>query len=128
MREPTTTYEILLSLLGENGVVNICESYGGHTIRIPKEFRNEGLKDIWQSRFGKEGTAKLCAHFGGDRVYIPKNKAGQIEARNAHIIARLRDGVAVRQIAEEFQISERQVYVIFGKARAIESAIDTTNN
>lgn len=122
MREPTTTYEMLLSLLGEKGALNMCEAYGGHTIRIPKEIRSEGLKEIWHTRFGKEGTDRLCAHFAGDRIYIPKNKAGQIEDRNACIVSRLRDGITVRQVAEEFQLSERQVYVIFGKRREAEAS------
>jgi len=61
MREPTTTYETLLSLLGEKGAINMCEAYGGHTIRIPKTFRSEGLKGIWHTRFGKEGTAGYFA-------------------------------------------------------------------
>lgn len=124
MREPSTTYEMLLSLLGEKGTINMCEAYGGHTIRIPKDFHGDGLKDIWHTRFGEEGTAKMCAHFGGDRLYIPKNKAGEIEARNTRIVSRLRDGFSVCQVAEEFQLSERQVYVIFGKARSANSVSD----
>lgn len=122
MKKPAATYEMLLGLLGEKGTVNMCEAYGGHTIRIPKKIRDDGLKSVWVTLFGKEGMEKLCAHFSGDLVYIPKNKAGQIKARNEHIVSRLRNGIPVRLVAEEFQISERQVYVIFGKARTTESA------
>lgn len=64
---------------------------------------------------GKTAAAKLQAAFAGREIYIPARDHAAFDARNKRIAAlyrRKRGGWTIRQLMDEFDLSERQIWNI----------------
>ncbi|MBF0164845.1 MAG: hypothetical protein HQM01_10160, partial [Magnetococcales bacterium] len=67
---------------------------------------------------GLEAAVKLAAHYGGETILIPKENRVRLVLRNAKIVKQYDAGIGVRQIAMDFDLTERQVYSVLGSSQA----------
>ena len=55
---------------------------------------------------------RMRSHFGGERVYVAKPADRRVAPRQARVLARLRTGESVRDVARAMSLSVRTVYRI----------------
>lgn len=55
---------------------------------------------------------RMRSHFGGERVYVAKPADRRVALRQARVLARLRTGESVRDVARAMSLSVRTVYRI----------------
>jgi len=70
----------------------------------------EEIKEI----LGEEDTIKLIWLFSGNRVYIPK-RAFFIKKRNKIIKEKFLNGISIKELASQYNLSQRQIYRILSE-------------
>ena len=55
---------------------------------------------------------RMRSHFGGERVYVAKPADRRVALRQERVLARLRTGESVRDVARAMSLSVRTVYRI----------------
>jgi len=70
----------------------------------------EEIKEI----LGEDDTIKLVWLFSGNRVYIPK-RAFFIKKRNKIIKEKFLNGISIKELASQYNLSERQIFRILSK-------------
>lgn len=117
---PKTAIE-LVNLIGFPAAMELIRALGGRTVTFPK-----GKRADWQSQrefiveiVGEADATALAEYFDGVPVYIPRCAKALRAERNRRIISvydvsiRQASGrAAVAAIAENFGMTERNVYLI----------------
>ncbi|MEX0271194.1 Mor transcription activator family protein [Leptolyngbyaceae cyanobacterium UHCC 1019] len=107
---PQTFREVadVIGLQAAFALVGLC---GGYALYVPKSIPPHHL--LYQV-LGEELAVKFAFHFGGDTLYLIKgDKLGRAE-RDKKIVAR-RQQAKIREIAEEFKLTERMVWRILAR-------------
>lgn len=100
---------------GREAALALAGRYGGRRVQIPRRARaGHALADL----VGPAALAKLVQRYGGCRLYIAKAPAVARAYRNAAIAARRAAGETVDALAQEYCLSERQVWSILRPARS----------
>lgn len=87
----------------------IRSNFAGIRLFVPKRL-SDGHRLI--GLLGEEMARRLSHHFGGETLFIPRGAQAERNQRNQEIIRRYDEGVPVRVMAQEYKLTERQVYSI----------------
>ncbi|MBF0273461.1 MAG: hypothetical protein HQL98_15540 [Magnetococcales bacterium] len=103
----------LADLIGRELAARLVESVGGTRIFVPKKPRPHHRL---ASLIGMDATTQLSGYCGGEVLAIPKEAGMRRAIRNQQICARYDQGMGVRQLAREYDLTERQIYTILSAA------------
>lgn len=93
--------------------LKVAEVYGGCHVSIPASVDNApGLVEV----LGKPMAATLCAIYGGELLTIPRAMNARRHVRNEVIRETRRAGAKLRELARQFDLTERQVSTILRDA------------
>jgi len=113
MRKLNATHEHLLTLIGEEDLNLLTDKLGGLDVDVSSKPSNNGELSFLSANAQKV----LTFNFGGTSVYIPKTN--KTIKRNALIYNSHIEGESVRRMAKEHDLTERQIYSIIKKQRAL---------
>lgn len=88
---------------------------------IQHDIRVEELPPVYQmivKIIGLENTLRLGKEIGGEQIYFPRldyRSSSFIKARNRRILDDYGKGRAVKMLAAEHRLTQRQIYHIIGK-------------
>ena len=112
----------LVMLVGEDSARALCSSLGGLRIYVPKR---PDLSTRLGRVAGWRAMALLCEAYGGEEVTFPNRRRG--EGQKKIIMEGLENGLSVRQIAEQAEVTERYVRAVarmYGGRHRQESLLD----
>lgn len=98
----------LVDLIGMPACLKLSARYGGRRLSIPMAIRRDHPLAL---AIGYEASRHLVDTWGGDRLEVPKAES-ILRARRNKKIHDLKSRLSVPQIAEQFGLTERQVYNI----------------
>ena len=111
----------LIAAIGTQLALRLVAERGGQRVYIPTESRLND--DCPLARIvGVTAAARLSKLWAGEWLTIPRAMAYMRRRRDREIRARYPAGETAAALAREFEISERQVYVIVAQADADEAA------
>lgn len=99
----------LADLIGLNNALKLVDHYKGVRMWVPVEFRDD---HVLCKIVGHAATVKLVQNFPGMMLEIPSCHEALLTVRNATII---RSDKSTRQLAIEYDLSERQIRYIKAK-------------
>lgn len=101
--------------LGHSVAVGLLANFAGTLIYIPtqtKPIRRSGLHSKLLERLGETVTGLLIGKYPGEILDVPRAAVVLRETRNREIVRRYDAGVGVRELAQSFELTERQIYTI----------------
>ena len=90
----------------------LVKKYGGTRVFVPKTMRKTHHLAFL---LGVEEAITLSRHFGGDVIVVAKAVAIERAARNRDIVRNYDAGVPVWGLAQEHNLTERQIYTILSR-------------
>ncbi|MFP4596507.1 Mor transcription activator family protein, partial [Ralstonia sp.] len=100
---------------GTTAMLALVESWGGTVVHIPQKYTpDHPLVAI----VGHRAAVDLIRYYDGQRVYLARACAAARAARDAEIRRRHSGGTAVRDLALEYHLSERQIWNILAAGSA----------
>jgi Mor family transcriptional regulator len=119
MSNDQTTFENLVTLIGKEGAINLCQQLGGQTIYVRKTLaETDSIEGHWMTFFGERALERLTVEFGGQRIYIPAVPPELLEERNKEIVRRLKLGESATAIAQDYLLTPRCIHMIFQRRNA----------
>lgn len=121
--------QLIATLVGLPKALKLIETWGGTTFPVSKNKRREGQirYEALAEVVGIEGADRLTQHFGGEVLSIPRCAVAMREVRDRMLRAEFdvltREhpaGHAVNQLARQYQLTERWVWMILKKPDQIE--------
>jgi len=64
---------------------------------------------------GEEAAHKMIKAYSGGWINIPKHTAAELALRNKHIAQDCDAGITIRQLAQKYELSERQICYVLKK-------------
>ncbi|MEO5376239.1 MAG: hypothetical protein H7832_00410 [Magnetococcus sp. DMHC-6] len=96
-------------IIGMEGALTLVQRCGGTRLFVPKKINAQHkLVEL----LGFERARRLCLHFGGETLLIVRAAKAKRLARNREIIRLYDDGGSVRNLAKEFNLTERAIYSV----------------
>lgn len=99
-------------VIGMDGAMNLVRGFGGIRIFVPKRLRADHRLVV---SLGLEAAQRLSHYFGGEILAVPRAVKALQQRRNREIISQYGRSVSVRLLAQEHQLTERQIYSILAK-------------
>lgn len=112
---PVADPAYLVDLLGPTAVSALVKAFGGLVLIVPKRRDGQAYQRI-EEVAGPEAAGKLVEVFGGSPVYVAKMHADLLAARNRQIRAEYDAGISVKELARRYNLTERQIWTILGRA------------
>jgi hypothetical protein len=98
--------------IGPDCAYRLLKAYGGAHVRVPKRIpEHHALVEL----LGAEQAAKMAELYGGEILAVPRAYHAVQAWRNARIRADRDSGKPIRDIALEWQMTERRVYDILAE-------------
>lgn len=101
--------------LGMEAAMALLDKFAGIRLFIPKHV---GVEHFLSQKLGHEAAQKLSRIYGGETLTIPRAVRAKRRLRNLAIVAHYDRGASVRQLAGEYQLTERQIYTILSATAA----------
>ncbi|MBF0368569.1 MAG: hypothetical protein HQL52_03840 [Magnetococcales bacterium] len=109
MKDLPEAFQEVAEVTGLPGALKMIKKYKGTRLFIPKKFSAQhALAEL----LGIEQARRLGKRFGGEVLMIPQAKKAFRTIRNRKIVRRYDEGVPVRRLAVEYDLTERSIYVI----------------
>ena len=99
-------------IIGYQGAMTILSKYSGIRLFIPKNMKSDHKL---AKLLGLEQANLMSRHFGGETISIVRAVRAKRAVRNKEIIRRYDAGEKVPDIAQDVELTERQIYVILGQ-------------
>lgn len=104
--------EELIELIGEDAFIKLACVFGGGKQYI-------GTTEATQLRLsivvGSEAAEKMIKAYSGSWINIPKHTTANIVLRNTLIVQDYFTGVSIRQLAQKYELSDRQISNVLKK-------------
>jgi Mor family transcriptional regulator len=84
-------------------------------------FKRNGMRETEAGRLANDTVLEIAHYFGGRTLYLPRGDRLTIALRDAEIYRRARRG-NVQQLAEEFELTDIQVWRIVRQQRRLHIA------
>ena len=91
----------------QTGLQALSRHFAGRHVRVPRD--PSKLLRMVPSDLDAAEAADVCAAVGGTRLYARKATRTQAQVRNSLIRVRRAQGATLEALAEEFDLSARQV-------------------
>ncbi|WP_227657393.1 Mor transcription activator family protein [Candidatus Magnetaquicoccus inordinatus] len=105
----TQSMRDLADIIGLPDTRKIVRKYHGTRIFIPRTPR---VQHHLATLLGMAQAWLLSEHFGGETISVPRMANLLRVQRNRDIVRRYDSGEAVRHLAHEYQLTDRQIYAI----------------
>jgi len=104
--------EELIALVGEDAFIKLACVFGGGKLYIGATERTmEKLTIV----MGDEAAHKMIKAYSGGWLSVPKHTSAALAARNRQIIQDCDAGFTMLQLAQKYELSDRQIYLIMKK-------------
>jgi hypothetical protein len=117
-KKPSTIF-LLFHVIGKEATQMLTKrsAFGGTTLLVPKgeEGKSSRAFAAIAEVIGMDAAHRLCRHFGGGKVYIPVGMTAILLERDHRIVAAYNSGVTINQLAAQFNLSDRHIYLILKK-------------
>jgi Mor family transcriptional regulator len=100
-------FRVIIDLIGFKKSVALAKKFGGHYFWMPSNIKPD---NPLVAVIGMAGAETLANHFGGDRIYISKAAAHLRRERNQQIIARFDQGATIKELVQDFDLCDRQIW------------------
>jgi hypothetical protein len=107
MSRPSFLYRFIAERHGEDLAMSMCEEFGGRTMNIPREAREEN--PIAQA-LGVAVLQTLVDELGGGKVEIPMGPAAASARLQAELEAMVARGASTREITRTLKVGRNAVY------------------
>ncbi|MBF0184292.1 MAG: hypothetical protein HQM06_07875 [Magnetococcales bacterium] len=109
----TPSMRDVADIIGLPDAQKIVRQYHGTRIFVP---RTATTQHHLANLLGMAQARLLSEHFGGDTLTVPRLANLLRHQRNREIVRRYDQGEAVRGLAREYQLTDRQIYAILTRA------------
>lgn len=107
----------VVDAVGYSAATSLMHVYAGCTIYIPTVAKVDDNHPIGRL-LGVPLARKLCQALGGTTLQVPTGYRMLEQAREAAILAALRNGATVSAVAQQYSMTERGVRLIAARFRA----------
>lgn len=104
--------EELIELLGEDAFIKLACVFGGGKLYVGST-QNTVLK--LTVVMGSEAAEKMIKAYSGGWITVPQHAAADLALRNKRIANDFDEGITLRQLAQKYELSERQICYILKK-------------
>lgn len=102
----------LIALIGEEAFIKLACVFGGTKLYIGA---SENMMRKLTIVVGEEAAHKMIREYSGGWIDVPKHTAAELAARNRRIAQDCDAGTTLRQLAQKYELSERQICYVLKK-------------
>lgn len=102
----------LIALIGEEAFIKLACVFGGGKLYVGA---SENTVRKLTIVVGEEAAHKMIREYSGGWVDVPKHTAAELALRNGRIAQDYDMGITLRQLAQKYELSERQICYIMKK-------------
>lgn len=102
----------IVEVIGLTAMLRLIEALGGCKFPVPQQPRPGTQRyDTLRRAVGEAAAERLIRQYAGEELYIPSCSAALRTARDRAIIADYTAGTSVWDLARQYRVSERTVYL-----------------
>jgi len=102
----------LIALIGEEAFIKLACVFGGGKLYIGA---TENTVKKLTVVIGSEAAHKMIQAYSGGWISVPKHSTAELALRNKQIIQDCDAGITIRQLAQKYELTDRQICNVLKK-------------